>query len=77
MVKWISLNDSIPYRGKIILFSNGENIYLGWLEAEIPLEGPIFHAFADWKGKTGHRLDYWPDNVTHWTPMLELPEEDK
>jgi len=78
MGKWISLDEKKPKTCETIIFSNGENIFTGWLETHDFGEELIFYAFADVRGKTEYKLEtYWPDDVQWWMPFPKLPKKEK
>lgn len=68
---WIPVEERWPAICTDILFTDGSKIYKGWLECYEPLEDPVF--FNDEWGRT---TESWPDNVTHWMPLPELPVDE-
>lgn len=70
-MEWIALEDKIPGLCVDILFTDGKQIYMGWIETD-PCEDPVFVAktiFAD--------EDDSPENVTHWMKLPSLPGKEK
>jgi hypothetical protein len=69
---WIKLEDSLPRTCDDILFTDGKNIYKGWLEANEPLEERLFY-----NDTSIRRAENWPENVTHWMPIPKPPTSEK
>lgn len=62
-MKWISIKDQLPEAWKLISFTDGIYIYQGWIEGGGKL----------WVNAFDERLIH---NVTHWTNLIELPEQE-
>lgn len=60
---WVKVEDEMPPMCINILFSDGDYVYMGWLEHYSFGEEPIFYNCAD-------HYDGWPEGITHW---MELP----
>jgi len=56
-MKWIKLDERKPRICDNILFTDGNEVYAGWLESWEPLEDLIFYDPIDKE---------WPENITHW-----------
>lgn len=68
--KWINAQDELPKICEDILFTDGKDIWKGWVELYDKLEGHVFYADHSSRDKSN-----WPDNVTHWMPLPELPKQ--
>lgn len=78
MAEWKSLDEKKPDCCKTILFSDGINIFIGWLETHEIGEDLTFYAYADIRGRTGSKLEtYWPDDVQWWMPIPKIPKGEK
>ena len=66
---WISIEKTLPKCCEDILFTDGRNIYKGWLETYEPLEEPLFYNTDDRRN-----ADRWPENITHWKELPKLPK---
>lgn len=58
-MKWISIDKQKPRVAENILFTDGKEVYAGWLETYEPLEDLVFY-------NTLSSHDHWPENITHW-----------
>jgi hypothetical protein len=67
-MEWIKLEDSLPRCCDDVLFTDGKQVYRGWLETHEPLEDPLFY-----NQSCEVRAEHWPENVTHWMPLPEPP----
>jgi hypothetical protein len=67
-MKWINLHILTPRAAVNILFTDGKNVYKGWLETHEFGEDLVFYNEAS-------ETDCWPENITHWCPLPELPNE--
>ena len=68
-MKWISVEDKIPIVCVDILFTDGENIYKGWLETYEDCEDLLFY------NEGGSRnAESWPHDITHWMHLPNLPK---
>ena len=77
MEKWISLDEKKPRCCETIAFSDGKSIFFGWLETYEFGEDLVFYAFADIRGKTGSKIDYWPEGIEWWISLPKLPKGGK
>lgn len=66
-MKWTNVNDIRPIPCKSIIFTDGKEVYMGWLETYEECEDLSFY---DCENQT------WPDNITHWT-HLPRPDGDE
>lgn len=65
-MKWIDIEVEKPRPADEILFTDGSEVFYGWLESYNFGEDPIFYAL------TSGPYDYaWPEDITHW---MELPK---
>ncbi len=69
---WISVESVKPKPCVDILFTDGKEIYKGWLETYEDSEELCFCATRE-----SFIHDLWPENITHWMPMPELPKTEK
>lgn len=67
-MKWINLEDKSPQSCEDILFTDGKEIYKGWLETYEPEEELCFY-----NEKAGF-CDHWPENITHWMSLPKPPK---
>lgn len=72
-MKWISLDEKKPRCCDSILFSDGSNVYAGWLETYEPLEEISFHAILEVTSMR-HSRDMSPEGITHWAPIPKPPK---
>lgn len=70
---WISVKKRIPPVCDDILFTDGDRIYIGWLESYDPLEDLVFTCAVH----NHHRETCWPDGITHWMRLPKLPKEEE
>ena len=64
-MNWIDINDKKPRCTMDVLFTNGDEVCVGWIEAYEEKEDPVF-----WDPI--YRESY--DDVTHWMPLPKPPE---
>ena len=69
-MKWIKVADQDPPLCVDILFTDGQRIFKGWVETMMEEEGLMF--FNDVYSRD---CDHWPDDITHWMSLPELPSE--
>jgi hypothetical protein len=69
--QWVPMTREWPCVCRDILFTDGEEIYFGWLETYEPGEDPCFVAKI-----SNPRQDSSPDGITHWMPLPKLPNKD-
>jgi Protein of unknown function (DUF551) len=66
-MKWISLKDEMPRPADEILFTDGYEVFYGWLESYITGEDPLFY-------KVYSDVDNWPAKISHWMPFPKPPK---
>lgn len=66
-MKWISLDDKKPRCGMDILFTDGEEVYYGWLDTYMPLEELSFVSACT-------RPISFKEGITHWMSMPKPPK---
>ena len=69
MNKWIKVEDRQAPPCKDILFTDGKKVYKGWQETYEPFEDVSFY-----NDQSGMRADHWPEGITHWMHLPELPK---
>lgn len=69
VIDWVSTEEQRPPPCTGILFTDGGEVYFGWLETWDAEELPSWY---DCEG----REYIWPDNITHWA-IKPLPPEVK
>ena len=67
-MKWTSVDKELPKPAKDILFTDGKEIYKGWLETHTFGEDLLFC-----NDQSGIFSENWPENVTHWMPLPKPP----
>ena len=70
-MKWTKIrsHESLPKCCEDILFTDGKEVYKGWLESHEFGTDPIFYNVGSGES--------WPEDVTHWMPMPKLPRRNK
>lgn len=68
-MNWIEIEKERPRCCDDILFSDGQKIYMGWLETCEPEEDLSFYSIA----RHSRWSDSSPENITHWMPLPKLP----
>lgn len=68
--EWIKVEDQRPKTCVDILFTDGKEIYKGWLETYELEEDPLFYS-----NKSGFS-EHWPENITHWMKLPKLPSKE-
>ena len=63
-MSWIKCSDCLPEKDIKVLFSNGEEIFLGWMLTDMGKE--IFWSHYDYLEE---------ENITHWMPLPEPPKD--
>lgn len=68
-MKWkkIKTLKDLPCPADDVLFTDGEWIYVGWIESHSENEPPSFYNNL----RTG---SHWPENITHWMSLPDLPK---
>jgi hypothetical protein len=69
-MKWIKVGILAPRPGDDILFTDGKQVFKGWLETHEFGEDLVFC-----NDSCQLQSDLWPENITHWRPLPELPTE--
>lgn len=67
-MNWINIEERKPSPCQDILFTNGKDVFKGWLETYDPLEDLSF--YSDRAGL----FEHWPEDITYWMPLPELPK---
>ena len=68
MTKWKEIQRHKVPVCKDILFSDGIDVFCGWLETHEELEDPVFYDAINKE---------WPECITHWMPLPKPPEEER
>ncbi len=69
-MKWISLEEKKPKVAREILFTDGVDVFYGWLESYEFGEELMFYS----SGSEGDSCSSWPEDITHW---MEIPKPPK
>jgi len=77
-MNWIKTKDQLPETETPVLIVCNKIIRVGALFWEKPMFEEAYEAYKYWDDPNNSLSDIWEDNeVTHWMPMPELPEELK
>ncbi len=68
-MKWMPIELEKPRFGDEILFTDGKEVYKGWMEGNQFGEDLVFY-----NDTSQMRKDHWPEDVTHWMHLPRLPE---
>jgi hypothetical protein len=71
-MEWIEMEKQKPNPCIDILFTDGKEIYKGWLETYEECEDL---SFCSMRASLLH--DAWPENITHWMPLPKLPKSER
>lgn len=66
-MNWISVNKKLPVICHTIMFTDGKEVFCGWLETYLDNEDQLYY---DSVGRG------WPENVTHWMNLPKPPEKE-
>lgn len=74
-MEWIKCSEFMPAPEEAVLILRNGEVHIGILQWENPNHEDTFSAFLYWDDFHNDGQDWQHDEITHWLPIPDNPEE--